>query len=191
MAAAAQFTAEFGIEPEYIDIWGNRHAPSEEAIRLILCAKPATTESLLALDPTLVVREDAESIPLRMPADRSGSSIKLEIRWEDGDLEHHWFWLPELPTVGNEKRACRCPNLAARLSRNPSLLGEPAGAGRASRGPLHRMSPARAVAPRAHGGRGAEPLRLALRAQLGLRRCHRSARRHRRLRPRRSARSSR
>ncbi len=47
-----------------------------------------------------MVREDTESIPLRIPADRSGSSIKLEIRWEGGDLEHHWFWLPELPTVG-------------------------------------------------------------------------------------------
>jgi len=43
-----------------------------------------------------VVREDAESIALRVPAERAGSSVKLEIRWENGDVEHHPFWLPEL-----------------------------------------------------------------------------------------------
>ncbi len=43
-----------------------------------------------------MVREGAESIPLRVPAERAGSSVKLEIRWEGGDVEHHWFWLPEL-----------------------------------------------------------------------------------------------
>ncbi len=96
--------AQFGIEPEYIDIWGHRHSPSQEAIRLILSSKPATAESVPALDPTLVVREDTESIPLRIPADRSGASIKLEIRWEDGELEHHWFWLPELATLDNQKQ---------------------------------------------------------------------------------------
>ncbi|HEV8422960.1 MAG TPA: 4-alpha-glucanotransferase, partial [Chthoniobacterales bacterium] len=35
-------------------------------------------------------------ITLRIPAQLTGGSIKLEIQWENGDLEHHWFWLPEL-----------------------------------------------------------------------------------------------
>jgi 4-alpha-glucanotransferase len=96
--------AQFGIESEYIDIWGHRHSPSEQAIRLIMSAKPSSAEQASPLDPALVVREDAETIPLRVPADRSGASIKLEIRWEGGDLEHHWFFLPELLTVDNEKR---------------------------------------------------------------------------------------
>jgi 4-alpha-glucanotransferase len=96
--------ARLGIEPEYEDIWGRRHVPSEKALRLIISAKPAAAEPVTALDPTLVVREDAESIPLRIPADRSRASIKLEIRWEGGDLHQHLFWLPELPTVKDEKR---------------------------------------------------------------------------------------
>jgi 4-alpha-glucanotransferase len=51
------------------------------------------------------VREDADSISLRVPPGHSGASMKLEIRWEGGDLEHHWFWLPELTDSGEgEKR---------------------------------------------------------------------------------------
>jgi 4-alpha-glucanotransferase len=96
-----------GIERDYIDTWGRHHTPSEETIRLIVAAqeaaqaaaKPAPPESVDPLDPTYVVREDTESVALRVPADRSGSSVKLEIRWEGGDIEHHWFWLPELPAV--------------------------------------------------------------------------------------------
>ena len=101
--ALERTAAQFGIETEYIDIWGNRHSPSERAVRLIL-DKSVKAEPASALDPTLVVREDTESIPLRIPVDRSGVSIKLEIRWEGGDLEHHWFWLPELRTTGEERR---------------------------------------------------------------------------------------
>src|SRR5579884_4102996 len=58
-----------------------------------------------ALEPTYVVREGAEFLPLRVPPDHSGSSIKLEFQWEDGSLEHHWFFLPELPQLeSGEKR---------------------------------------------------------------------------------------
>ena len=59
-------------------------------------ASRAAGEWSRALDPTMVVSEDADSIRLRIPADRSGASIKIEIEWEGGEIEHRWFWLPEL-----------------------------------------------------------------------------------------------
>lgn len=105
-----------GIEPEYIDIWGGRHATSDQVTRAILSSfgvptnsdqdlEKSVEERIIAewsrtLDSTLVVREDADSIVLRIPAERSGASAKLEIQWENGDLEHHWFWLPELRDLG-------------------------------------------------------------------------------------------
>lgn len=84
-----------GIESEYIDTWGRKHIPSEETRRLILAALGAA-EVGRPLPPTIVVREDAESIALRVPTALAGASVKLEIRWENGDVEHHPFWLPEL-----------------------------------------------------------------------------------------------
>ena len=89
---------DHGIEPEYIDTWGRKHVPSEETRRLILAALGTETAAAAhpPIDPTIVVREDAESFPLRVPAANAGSTVKLEIRWENGDLEHHPFWLPEL-----------------------------------------------------------------------------------------------
>jgi 4-alpha-glucanotransferase len=104
--------AAHGIEPEYTDTWGRRHQTSQEVKRAILAAlgfqaagaeemgrgleAHAAREWTQPLDPTLVVRDDADSIRLRVPADRQGDSVKLEIEWENGDIEHHWHWLPEL-----------------------------------------------------------------------------------------------
>jgi 4-alpha-glucanotransferase len=99
----------YGIEPEYIDIWGREHHTSEPVARAILHSLGVSDPEALdrrtleewsrPVDPTLVVREDADSIPLRVSAARSGGSVKLEIRWENSDVEHHWFFLPELPTT--------------------------------------------------------------------------------------------
>jgi 4-alpha-glucanotransferase len=107
--------AACGIEPEYTDTWGRRHQTPEEVTRAILAAlgfqgaspeemerdleAQASRERTQALDPTLVVRDDADSIRLRVPADRQGDSVKLEIEWENGDIEHRWHWLPELPLI--------------------------------------------------------------------------------------------
>ena len=104
------------------------------------------------------VREDAEiHSRLRIPADRSGASIKLEIRWEDGELEHHWFWLPELPTVGNAeaRRASAAQAAAARLSRNPGLLGERSPSWKCSAEARFIVCPRRSAVTfqGAHGGR--------------------------------------
>ena len=107
------------IEPQYNDIWGRVHETPEAVRRAILESTGGVPDPLTEwsrpFDPTLVVREDTDAIRLRVPADRSGASVKLEIRWENGDLEHHWFWLPELPTLdtatigGREFLAKRVP----------------------------------------------------------------------------------
>ncbi len=89
-----------GIEPEYIDIWGRRHATSERAAAAILRSLGDPDDSSRAIDPTMVVREGSDHIRVRIPAAQAGSSLKLEIRWEDGDLEHRWFFAPELPELG-------------------------------------------------------------------------------------------
>jgi 4-alpha-glucanotransferase len=126
----------YGIEPEYFDIWGHTHPTSDEVAQAILKAlgvadpqreieQRRAEEWSLALDPAIVVREDADSIRVRIPADRGGASLKLEIRWEspDGDsgnnsgknVEHDSFWLPELLTIetvnlgGREFTAKRLP----------------------------------------------------------------------------------
>ncbi|HTD44534.1 MAG TPA: hypothetical protein VK687_10150, partial [Bryobacteraceae bacterium] len=101
--------AAYGIEPEYTDTWGRRHQTSDEVKRAILAAlgfqaasaeeternlkEHAAREWAQALDPTLVVRDDADFIRLRVPADRQGDSVKLEIEWENGDIEQRWHSL--------------------------------------------------------------------------------------------------
>ncbi len=105
----------FGIELAYTDTWGKPHYAPEDAVRRILDAlgvpleSPEATERFLdqhvaqqwahPFDATLVVLEDTAAIPLRIPAGHAGASVKLEIEWENGELQHHWFWLPELQTL--------------------------------------------------------------------------------------------
>lgn len=107
--------AAHGIDPEYIDTWGQVHRTPEDVARAILESFGVSTESDDALerarsaflaerwerpvDATIVARVDTESIRLCIPASHDGVSVKLEIQWEGGDLEHHWFWLPELETI--------------------------------------------------------------------------------------------
>jgi 4-alpha-glucanotransferase len=105
--------AAYGIEPEYADTWGQRHQTPDEVTRAILAAlgfqaasaeemerdleEQAAREWARPLDPTLVVRDDTDSIRIRVPADRQGDSVKLEIEWENGDGEHHWLSLEPSP----------------------------------------------------------------------------------------------
>ena len=113
-----EILAAFGIEPEYTDIWGRSHATSDEVARAILDSLGVTDvdrkpeeDWTRPLDSTLVVRENADSLRLRIPSARAGASVKLELRWEGGDIEHHWFWLPELATLetAGEFQAKRLP----------------------------------------------------------------------------------
>ncbi|MCU1336632.1 MAG: 4-alpha-glucanotransferase [Bryobacterales bacterium] len=129
--------ARWGVELEYTDTWGRTHAASEETLRGVLAALgvPAGSEQELerasterdlarwsrAFDPAVVVSEDSDSIALRIPAERAGASVKLEFRWENGEIEHHWFWLPELADIerisiaGREFISKRVPLPALRL----------------------------------------------------------------------------
>lgn len=90
--------AAHGIELSYIDIWGNTHQTPDDVLDAILKSFPSADPPSRPLPATIVVREHADSIILRIPSHETGS-IKLEIQWEGGDLEHHWFWLPELAIV--------------------------------------------------------------------------------------------
>lgn len=111
--ALERTAAGWGVELEYTDTWGRSHVASDETLRGILRALGINVTSQQdlagaamardlewwsrAFDPTVVVFEDSAAITLRIPAERAGASAKLEFRWENGDKEHHWFWLPELP----------------------------------------------------------------------------------------------
>jgi 4-alpha-glucanotransferase len=128
LARAAQVC---GIELRYTDTWGRVHETSPEVLRALLeslgfpagnaeeiergLAAREATAWRQPIDPTLVVREDADHLCVRIPARRDGASVKLEIEWENGELEHHWFWMPELRTLetaaveGNQWLAKRMP----------------------------------------------------------------------------------
>ncbi len=102
----------YGIELEYTDVFGHVHHAADDVTRALLEALgvPGATDagierfeeeqraarSARVIDPVMVVREDAAAIELRLPQALSGASVKLEIEWENGELEHHWHWAPEL-----------------------------------------------------------------------------------------------
>jgi 4-alpha-glucanotransferase len=135
--ALERAAAGWGVELEYTDTWGRTHTASDETLRGALAALgvPASSEQELeragtarerdrwsrAFDPAVVVFEDSDAIQLRIPAERAGGSVKLEFRWENGEIEHHWFWLPELPELervsiaGREFISKRAPLPALRL----------------------------------------------------------------------------
>lgn len=102
--------AAHGIELEYIDIWGQTHRTPDDVLDAILACLPPKQEGVLP--STVVVREYAESIGLRVAPGETGT-IKLEITWESGDVEHHWFWVPELANL--DDGAKRLPLPALRL----------------------------------------------------------------------------
>jgi 4-alpha-glucanotransferase len=107
--ALERAAAGWGVELEYTDTWGRVHTASNDTLRAVLIALGVDTQDLIAaatardlarwtraFDPAVVVFEDSRAMALRIPAARAGVSVKLEFRWEGGDIEHHWFWLPEL-----------------------------------------------------------------------------------------------
>jgi len=109
LARAVEF---YGIELVYLDTWGEKHYASEAAIRSVLAALgvPLGSDEQIeqfideqiadqwrrGLGATLVVYTGSDAIDLRIPASRSGETVKLELLWENGDKQHHWYWLPEL-----------------------------------------------------------------------------------------------
>ena len=113
--ALERAAAGWGVELEYTDTWGRTHSASDETLQAMLAALrvPAGSQEELeraasgrdlkrwsrAFDPAVVVFGDSDAITLRIPAAHAGASVKLEFRWENGEIEHHWFWLPELPEL--------------------------------------------------------------------------------------------
>ncbi len=128
-----------GIELEYTDVFGHVHRASDEVTRALLevFGVPAATDadiesawereriakSSCVIEPVMVVREDAAAIELRIPSALSGISIKLEIEWENGDLEHHWHWVPELTpwTTGPDAAKAGAPGYSAKRLPLPRL----------------------------------------------------------------------
>src|SRR5258708_27683979 len=112
LARAAQ---AYGIELRYTDTWGREHEPSPEVLRALLASlgfsavsAEEIAQGLAAreaarwrqpIDTTLVIREDLDHLRVHIPATRNGASMKVEIEWENGELQHHWFWMAELPTI--------------------------------------------------------------------------------------------
>ena len=135
--ALERAAAGWGVELEYTDTWGRTHLASDETLRGALAALGVLTFSQQdldisaltrdldrwsrAFDHAVVVFEDSDALPLRIPAERAGGSVKLEFRWENGEIEHHWFWLPELTELervsvaGHDFISKRAPLPALRL----------------------------------------------------------------------------
>src|SRR3954468_608110 len=103
LARAAQ---HYGIELRYTDTWGREHEPSPEVLRALLASlgfsagSAAEIERGLAareasrwrqpIEPTLVIREDLDHLRVHSPASCNGASMKVEIEWENGEMQHHW-----------------------------------------------------------------------------------------------------
>ncbi len=85
-----------GVELEYTDTWGKTHRASNETLQAVLKALVPEPEGI-AFPPTLVVYQDEPYLPLAIPSAQAMGTIKIEFEWENGELEHHWFWMPELP----------------------------------------------------------------------------------------------
>ena len=135
--------ADNGIELEYTDVFGHIHHASDEITRALLgvlrvaAATDADLEQALAseqaaresriIDPVIVVRDDHQAILLRVPKSIAGATIKLELEWEGGELEHHWYWLPELPPWDQSQNSplqnSDAPMLAKRLPLPKLRLG--------------------------------------------------------------------
>ena len=123
-----QAAAAHGIEPSYLDIWGNTHQTPADVLDAILnSVSHPTTKPADVLPSTIVLRETAESVILHVPPGEYGS-IKLEIQWEDGAIEHHHFQLPDLaPQEGGRRLPLPTLRLGyhkLRVSLNGALLAE-------------------------------------------------------------------
>jgi 4-alpha-glucanotransferase len=110
-----QAAARWQIELEYTDTWGNQHIASSDAICSVLQSFGISTASdedlrtaiskrdfdawALPIPSCLTVFEDDTSLVVKVPEAALGQTIKLEFEWESGELQHRWFFLPELLEV--------------------------------------------------------------------------------------------
>ena len=191
-----------GIEPGYWDIFGQYHATTTACKQAILRAMGWAAGSVTELEQSLAantrrewerltpvtvvaLEEDAVELPLSLAADSLGQPITFAIQREDGHAETLSLNAANLPQSGSiAMEGCAWVRVAGAFA-GPVAAGLSRDFGavrsRQSRHALHCRAPA-SLPPAAHGARrarrgaGHQPLRIALRAQLGLRRFPRSAR---------------
>lgn len=129
-----QAAARWQIELSYTDTWGNQHVALSDAICSVLNSFGVQTDTAEHLEAAiqqhdleawsrpfpscLVVFEDTDSLLVRVPESGLGQTIKLEFEWEGGEVQHHWFFLPELPEVERQHGF-----VAKRVSLPPLRLG--------------------------------------------------------------------
>ncbi len=108
----------WGVDPQYWDIWGNRHITPPETKRAILGALgvPAGNAAELAeglelrarkewtrLLPAVLVVSESQPLefPLNAPAEEAGASARCEVRREDGGSDVCEVPLDALPECGS------------------------------------------------------------------------------------------
>ena len=108
----------WGIEPQYWDVWGNRHITPAEVRKEILESLGVGTGSKEALDEaveesywrewsrlaplTLVVSQDTQprEFSLRVPLKLARRSLRVQFHWEGGGSERYEFSIEELRDSG-------------------------------------------------------------------------------------------
>ncbi len=142
------------------------------------------------LAPATIVAMEADDVdlPLHLPAENLGDAVSVTLRREDGATEAFSFQAGELPQTGSIDMDGRTWVQSTRPPPHPFASGIPRDRREMQRGgghyTLHRgacagIHPPGTRARRTRGRRYDCALRIALNAQLGLRRLPRSVERHR------------
>lgn len=115
--ALMQLAAHCGIAAEYNDIWGTRHATSENTLRALLAAMhfPAEADPSILLNnlneqewrrplpPVMVLQTgSAPAVPLSLPVTRTGNPHRWILTPEDGMPMTGEFLPAELPRLGEQ-----------------------------------------------------------------------------------------
>ena len=113
---------QWGIESEFWDTWGQRHATSPEIERAMLAALGVSAGSRESLDraveqhaarewerllpPVFVAGESAWSkgIPVSVPAAQADAEVALNIRWEGGGMDLRKLRLADLGRGASDRQ---------------------------------------------------------------------------------------
>jgi 4-alpha-glucanotransferase len=112
-SALSGAAVSWGIEPEYFDIWGNRHHAASEVQQSILRSLGVSTESKEDLDAarenrlwkqwssvvesTIVVGVESHEIPIQIADAQAEATVEALFAFEDGRLAQSTFSLSSLP----------------------------------------------------------------------------------------------
>lgn len=116
--ALMQLAAHCGIAAEYYDIWGTRHATSEQTLHALMAAMhfPAEADPSVLLNnmdeqewrrplpPVMVLQTgSAPAVPLSLPLTRAGRPHRWILTSEDGVQTTGEFLPTELPRLGEQR----------------------------------------------------------------------------------------